>query len=173
MEMFDVQIMDILLRLFLAMLFGGLVGAERVFAHKTAGIRTYALVSMGAALFVIISQVVSQYYLSQGLTNFDMLRVAAQIVVGIGFLGAGLIILRGSKITGLTTATGLWVSAGIGMAAGFGLYGIALIATVLTLFIFVILWFVENKLKKAKPYGKTDPECPKCDHKEERKESGD
>ena len=164
------ETLDILLKLFLAMLFGGLVGAERVFAHKTAGIRTYALVSMGAALFIVISQVVSNLYLSQGLTNFDMLRVAAQIVVGIGFLGAGLIILRGSRITGLTTASGLWVSAGIGMAVGFGLYGIALIATVLTLFIFVILWFVENKLKKVKPYEKTDLECPECGYKEEGEE---
>ena len=107
---------------------------------------------MGAALFIIISQIVSQYYLSIGVTNFDMLRVAAQIIVGIGFLGAGLIILKGSQITGLTTASGLWVSAGIGMAVGFGLFAVALIATLLTLFIFVILWFVEDRLKRTKKF---------------------
>lgn len=148
----DIQTVDILLRLVLAMVLGGVVGTERVFAHKTAGIRTYALVSMGAALFVIISQVISNFYLSQGLTNFDMLRVAAQIVVGIGFLGAGLIIFRRSRITGLTTASGLWVSAGIGMAVGFGLYWAALIAALLTLFIFLILWLVEDRIKHTKKY---------------------
>ena len=148
----DIQTLDIIIKLFLAVIFGGIVGTERVFARKTAGIRTYALVSMGAALFVIISQVVSSYYLSQGITNFDMLRVAAQIVVGIGFLGAGLIIFRGSRITGLTTASGLWVSAGIGMAVGFGLYALALIAAFFTLFIFVILWLIEDKIKRTKKF---------------------
>ncbi|MCH7613961.1 MAG: MgtC/SapB family protein [Candidatus Marinimicrobia bacterium] len=158
----ELTIAEIAIRLVLAMVLGSILGTERVFAHKTAGIRTYALVSMGSALFVIISQVVSNSYLSQGFTNFDMLRMAAQVVVGIGFLGAGLIIFRGSRVTGLTTASGLWVAAGIGMAVGFGLYGAAIVAAVLTLFIFIILWFIENKLKKTKPYEKTDLECSEC-----------
>ncbi len=77
--------------------------------------------------------------------------IMAQIVSGIGFLGAGLIIFKDSKLTGLTTATSIWVSAGIGMAVGFGFYGMAIIATILTLFIFIILWFVEERVKKIIP----------------------
>lgn len=138
---------DILARLAVAMAFGLLVGFERLFAGKTAGMRTYALVSMGAALFVLTSVVVTSQYL--GVTSFDPLRVASQVVVGIGFLGAGLIVFKGSRLTGLTSASGLWVAAGIGMASGFGLYGVALIATLLTLFVFTIMWYVENRIKKA------------------------
>jgi putative Mg2+ transporter-C (MgtC) family protein len=76
--------------------------------------------------------------------------IVSQIVLGVGFLGTGLIFAKESKMVGLTTATGLWVSAGIGMAAGFKLFNIAIIATVLTLFIFIVLWFVEEQLKKSK-----------------------
>jgi putative Mg2+ transporter-C (MgtC) family protein len=76
--------------------------------------------------------------------------ITAQIVVGVGFIGTGLIFSKESKMMGLTTATGLWVSAGIGMAAGFKLFNIAIIATILTLFIFIVLWFVEEQLKKTK-----------------------
>ena len=137
--------MDIITKLFLAMLFGMIIGAERLYAHKTAGMRTYALVSMGAALFIIISETIAKNYI--GLINFDPLRMASQIIVGVGFLGAGMIVFKDSRITGLTTATGLWVSAGIGVASGFGLYGLALTATILTLFIFIVLWFVEQKIR--------------------------
>ena len=137
--------MDIITKLFLAMLFGMIIGAERLYAHKTAGMRTYALVSMGAALFIIISETIAKNYI--GLINFDPLRTASQIIVGVGFLGAGMIVFKDSRITGLTTATGLWVSAGIGVASGFGLYGLALTATILTLFIFIVLWFVEQKIR--------------------------
>lgn len=77
--------------------------------------------------------------------------MASQVVVGVGFLGAGLIVLRDKEVTGLTTASGLWVCAAIGMSAGFGFYGIALISTFLTLFIFVVLWFIEQRFKKLIP----------------------
>lgn len=142
---FDASTVDVALKLFWAMFFGMIIGTERLFAHKTAGMRTYALVSMGAALFVIISSLVVQT--SGG--SFDPLRMAAQIVTGIGFLGAGMVIVHKSHVLGLTSATGMWVAAGIGMATGFGLYNLAVIATLLTLFIFIVLWFIEQQLKKT------------------------
>lgn len=142
--------MSIFLRLFIAVILGMIIGTERVWAHKTAGMRTYALVSMGAALFIIISELIIVKYINIG--GFDPTRMASQIIVGIGFLGAGSIMLQGSRLKGLTTASGLWVCAGIGMATGLGLFNIAIIATVLVLFIFIILWFIEKKIKNSKFY---------------------
>lgn len=142
----DPMTIDIIIRLFVALLLGMIIGTERVWAHKTAGMRTYALVSMGSALFVIISNEMVRYY--TGFSGLNPLMIVAQIVVGVGFIGSGLIFSKESKMMGLTTATGLWVSAGIGMAAGFGLYSTAVVATTLTLFIFIVLWFVEEQLKK-------------------------
>jgi putative Mg2+ transporter-C (MgtC) family protein len=146
----DPLTLDIICRLGVALLLGMCLGVERVWAHKTAGIRTYALVSMGAALFVSISEVIAKMYSLDA--GFDPSRIASQVVVGVGFIGAGLIFTKESKLVGITTATGLWVSAGIGMAAGFGLYNIATIATILTLFVFVVLWFLEERLKKSRLY---------------------
>ncbi len=144
----DITTLDIVVRLFIALILGMIIGTERVWAHKTAGMRTYALVSMGSALFVIISNEMVKYY--TGFSGLNPLMITAQIVVGVGFIGSGLIFSKESKMMGLTTATGLWVSAGIGMAAGFKLFNIAIIATALTLFIFIVLWFVEEQLKKSK-----------------------
>src|SRR3989344_8837875 len=114
----DPETITMFIRLLLAAFLGALLGMERVFAHKTAGLRTYALVSMGSALFVVVSVIIVDQF--SGITNFDPLRVAAQIITGIGFLGAGVIIFRESRVEGITTAAGLWVAAGIGMASGFG-----------------------------------------------------
>lgn len=136
---------EILTRLLVAMILGLILGMERTMAHKTAGMRTYSLVSMGAALLVVVSEIISLKYTG---TNIDPMRMASQIVVGVGFLGAGLIILRESKVEGLTTAAGLWISAGIGIAAGFGLYTIAVFTALITLFVFTILWFVEKRIQK-------------------------
>ena len=144
----ELSTVDILVRLVVALLLGGLVGIERTLAGKTAGMRTYALVSMGSALFVLISQIISTQFI--GLINFDPLRVASQILVGIGFIGAGLVFHnnRDMKISGLTSAAGLWVATGIGMASGFGLHTLALISALLTILIFTILWYVEKGFKK-------------------------
>ena len=147
---FDGITLDIILRLFVALLLGMIIGTERVWAHKTAGMRTYAFVSMGSALFMIISEIIIAQY--AGVGNFDPTRMASQIVVGIGFLGAGSIMLQGSQLKGLTTASGLWVVAGIGMACGLGLFSLSIIATIFTLFIFVVLWFIEKRIKKSKYY---------------------
>ncbi len=147
-NLFDSVTIDIIIRLFVALILGMIIGTERVWAHKTAGMRTYALVSMGSALFVIISNEMVEYYAN--FSGLNPLILVSQIVVGVGFIGAGLIFTKDSKLVGLTTATSLWVSAGIGMAVGFELYNIAIVATFLTLFIFIVLWFVEEQLKKSK-----------------------
>ena len=147
-NIFNITTLDIVTRLLVALFLGMFIGIERVWAHKTAGMRTYALVSMGSALFVIISNEMVKYY--TGFAGMNPLMIVSQIVVGVGFIGAGLIFTKDSKLMGLTTATGLWVSAGIGMAAGFKLFNIAIVATFLTLFVFVVLWFVEEQLKKLK-----------------------
>ena len=128
----------------LAIVLGAIIGIERFVAHKTAGIRTYATISMGSALFVIISQSVA----SMTAGRFDPLRIAAQIVSAAGFLGAGVILHRDNQTLGMTTASGLWASAGIGMACGFGLYKLACFATISILFIFVVLWFIEQWIEK-------------------------
>lgn len=138
---------EIFIRITVAMVLGIILGTERIMARKTAGMRTYGLVSMGAAVFVILSMVMAEFYI--GRTSLDPLRVMSQIIVGIGFIGAGLIIFKGDRISGLTTAAGLWVAAGIGMASGYGLYSIAVFVTVLTLFAFTFLWRIENKIKAA------------------------
>ena len=142
---FDPQTVDVFIKLFIAMSLGMIIGVERLFAHKTASMRTFALISMGSALFVVVSVLVSNQYI--GIVNFDPLRLAAQIVAGAGFLGAGLVMIKDREVTGITSSTGLWVSAAIGMGVGFGLYKVAFIATFLTLFIFIILWFIEQRLK--------------------------
>ncbi|MFA7252749.1 MAG: MgtC/SapB family protein [Candidatus Paceibacterota bacterium] len=144
----ELATIDILIRLVIALLLGALVGVERTLAGKNAGMRTYALVAMGSALFVLVSQIVSLQFIT--LTNFDPLRLASQVLVGIGFIGAGLVFHNNKdmKTSGLTSAAGLWVSAGIGMSAGFGLYSLAIIAALLTLLIFTILWYVEKLFKK-------------------------
>ena len=142
--------LDIILRLSAAMLFGGLVGVERVMAHKKAGVRTYALVSLGSALFIITAQLVTSMY--YGLISIDPTRIASNIVMGIGFLGGGLIILNGGKhLRGVTTAAGLWIAAGIGMAVGFGFFGLGFISAILTIFIFTVLWYFELLIKAIAP----------------------
>lgn len=133
---------EIVVRLVVAMLLGSVLGIERLLAGKTAGMRTYALVSIGSAVFVIVSIMISVPYLGTT-TSADPLRVVGSIVSGIGFLGAGLIIFRNAKVRGLTTAAGLWVVSAIGISSGAGLFSLAIITTLLTLFVFVVLWFVK------------------------------
>lgn len=145
MNYFSPETIEIFTRLVVALALGLIIGTERMFAEKRAGTRTYGLVALGSALYVILSQVIAENYVSAA--GYDPLRVASQIVVGLGFIGAGTIIFRSEKVVGLTTAAGIWVAGGIGIAAGYGLYTIATFATFLTLFTFTVLWFVESKLK--------------------------
>ena len=136
-------------QLILALVLGALIGVERELAKKTAGVRTYSLVSLGSALFSIISLHALEFN-NIAAINFDPTRIAAQIVVGVGFIGGGLIIFDQTKITGVTTAAGLWIAAAIGMAVGFRFYYLSIAASVLAIFIFIILWVLEEKIiKKA------------------------
>lgn len=119
------MVIDITLRLLIAMLLGGVIGIEREYRSKEAGFRTHFLVALGSALFCIVSQY------GFGFDLKDSSRVAAQVVSGIGFLGAGTIIFQKNVVRGLTTAAGLWVTAAIGLACGSGMFAAAAIATVL------------------------------------------
>jgi putative Mg2+ transporter-C (MgtC) family protein len=129
-----------LARLALAALLGSIIGLEREFREREAGLRTHLLVSLGSALFTIVSAFGFHDVLThdpQVVVRLDPSRIAAQIVSGIGFLGAGAIIRQGLSIRGLTTAATLWVVAAIGMAAGAGFYSVAVITTALAL---IALW---------------------------------
>ena len=143
--------LEIFGQLVLAVLLGGAIGFERKLAKKTAGIRTFALVALGSALFVIIPNIVFSD-IPEG-ASLDPSRMASQIVVGIGFLGAGLIVLQKDRVKGLTTAAGLWVSAAIGVAVGYKLYALASFATILTIIVLYILWFAESRLPHNLPRG--------------------
>ena len=123
----DNHFLDIALRLVAAMALGGVIGAERGYRAKDAGFRTHFLVAVGSALFTLISI----YGFVDGVK--DTSRVAAQVVSGIGFLGAGLIVFQKNVVRGLTTAAGLWVTAAVGMACGTGLYFMAFLTTALML----------------------------------------
>ncbi len=145
--MLDIQTTELIMRLGLALIIGAILGAERIVAHKSAGIRTYALISMGAALFVMLSDGIIQEYLRLGVTGVQPTYVLAQIVVAIGFLTGGLFLKHDNHVSGLTTASGLWITAGIGAAIGFGLYAMALVAAFFTFFIFTVLWVFEQKVR--------------------------
>ena len=121
---------EIALRLLLAAIFGAAVGFERRSSDKPAGLRTLSLVAVGSALFTIISVF--------GFENADQSRVAAQIVTGVGFLGAGTILRSGTSISGLTTAATIWATAAIGMAVGSGMYIASATGTVLILIILFV-----------------------------------
>jgi putative Mg2+ transporter-C (MgtC) family protein len=125
-----------LLRVVVAAGLGGLVGLERELREREAGFRTHMLVSVGSALFTLVSAYGFHEFLVHGgsVVRADPTRIAAQIVTGIGFLGAGAIIRQGFSVRGLTTAATLWVVAAIGMASGAGYYSAAVITTALVLF---------------------------------------
>ena len=130
---------EVLLRLALAAVLGAAIGLEREIRERGAGLRTHLLVSLGSALFTIVSAYGFHSFLASGasVVRADPTRIAAQIVTGIGFLGAGAIIRQGLSVRGLTTAATLWVVAAIGLAAGAGYYSAAVVTTVLVL---VSLW---------------------------------
>ena len=134
------------LRLVLAGVLGGLIGAEREWRGKVAGTRTHLLVALGAALMLLVSR--------HGFDGHgDPSRVAAQIVSGIGFIGAGAIMVDRHSVHGLTTAAGIWVAAGIGMASAAGLYLLAVVTTVLSLLgleVFGMLFFRDRRRRRGK-----------------------
>lgn len=127
-------------RLVIAGLLGGLIGVEREFRAKEAGVRTHFIVALGSALFMIISEFAFED------KQHDASRVAAQVVSGIGFIGAGVIIFQRNVIRGVTTAAGLWVAAAVGMACGDGMYPVALAATLLTLLCLEMMHFINMQV---------------------------
>ncbi|MCH5247706.1 MAG: MgtC/SapB family protein [Muribaculaceae bacterium] len=132
-------------KLLLSLTLGSIVGLERKRKGQPAGIRTFALISIGATLAMIISIYVPQEYLGH-VANGDPGRIAAQVLSGIGFLGAGAIIQMKGSVRGLTTAAGIWMIATIGLAVGVGMYFVACIATLLILFVLVQLEKIEHKV---------------------------
>lgn len=124
---------DFMLRLLVAGILGAIIGLDREYRAKEAGYRTHFLVSLGSALIMIVSQYGFHEIIKENSVTLDPSRVAAQVVSGIGFIGAGTIILQKQIVRGLTTAAGIWATAGIGLAVGAGMYAIGIATTVLTL----------------------------------------
>jgi len=142
---------NFIIRLAVAAFLGGIIGFERDIHGRSAGLRTNLLISLGAAMFVLISVSLAESYsrkVGDSVLRADPGRIAAQIVTGIGFLGAGAIIKHGFSIRGLTTAACIWLSAGIGMSSGAGFFELAIIATLLGLFCLVVLNIFEKKYPK-------------------------
>ena len=130
----DIEL-DLILRIFVAALLGGAIGLEREYRSKEAGFRTHFLVALGSALFMVVSAYGFEEAVALPGHRLDVSRVAAQVVSGIGFIGAGTIIFRKNEnaVSGLTTAAGVWVVAAIGLACGGGMYKVAIASTFLVL----------------------------------------
>ena len=133
---------QIILRLVLTVVLSGLIGLERQMHKRTAGLRTHILVSLGSCLIMLTSLYVFDIY--KGVANLDPSRIAAGVITGIGFLGAGTIIRDREGVKGLTTAASLWVVAGICLAVGCGFKSAAVYATVLTLIVLFFLRYAEG-----------------------------
>ena len=144
MEIREVTYLAVVLRIFVAILAGGLLGLERGMKNRPAGMRTYMLVCMGSCLIMLTNQYIFQTYGSG-----DPVRLGAQVVSGIGFLGAGTIVVtRRNQIKGLTTAAGLWASAGIGLALGIGFYEASVIGSVAIFTVITLLQRMDNNLHR-------------------------
>ena len=143
--MFTIEIIG---RLFLATILGGVIGFEREKFGKEAGMRTHALVALASALFTIVSK-----YGFDG-ENVDPSRVASNLVVGIGFLGAGIILKQENRVKGLTTAAGLWVVAALGIIVGLGWYWLAMITTILVYIVLLFTGLVPEAVKPKEERGK-------------------
>ena len=140
----EVTYLAVILRIFAAVLIGGLLGLERGLKNRAAGLRTYMLVCVGACIIMLTNQ-----YIYQTFGSGDPVRMGAQVVSGIGFLGAGTIIVtRRSQIKGLTTAAGLWSSAGLGLALGIGFYEAAIVGAVAIFVIMTLLQRMDDKLHR-------------------------
>ena len=135
---------DVVVRLVVAALMGALLGFERSLAGKHAGMRTYSLVSLGSALFVSVGTLSSLQF--TGFAGINPVQIASSVVVGIGFIGAGLAALRGEHPE-LTTASGIWLAAGVGMAVGFGLYVTAVSAALIGVLVFSLFSRIERSVR--------------------------
>lgn len=142
--------LEIFMKLGAATLFGAMIGLEREVHGKEAGLRTYSIVCLGSALVMIVSTQVFELYKDVAAGAVDPARIAAQVVSGVGFLGAGAIIRFPQGVKGLTTAAGIWVAAGIGLACGLGQYFAASVTTILVLCILAIFSRVDRYFTKNK-----------------------
>lgn len=140
----EVNIIGAVFKLVLSLMLGAVVGVERRRKGQIAGMRTFALISMGAALAMLVSIYIPQEYM--GLKNGDPGRIAAQVISGVGFLGAGAIIQMKGSVRGLTTAAGIWMTACIGLAVGSGMYLVSVIACLLIIFVLVYMENYEQRL---------------------------
>jgi len=148
---------EFVLRIFVAAILGGAIGLEREYRAKEAGLRTHFLVALGSALFMIVSAYGFDGAMYTPEHRWDVSRVAAQVVSGIGFIGAGTIIFHKSEnvVRGLTTAAGLWVTAAIGLACGGGMYMLSIASTVLVLVGLEAFNFVLRRIDKRRNHQKT------------------
>jgi putative Mg2+ transporter-C (MgtC) family protein len=140
----------LILRLVLACILGGIIGYERERTNRPAGFRTHILVCVGAALIMCTSEFIFNLY--AGRTNMDPARLGAQVISGIGFLGAGTIIREGYNVRGLTTAASLWAVSCVGLSVGIGFYGGAVVSTALIYITLILLKKFENHLAKKNRY---------------------
>jgi putative Mg2+ transporter-C (MgtC) family protein len=144
----EINMASVLLRLALSAVCGGVLGAERERKNRPAGFRTYMLVCVGAAMVMMTNQFVRLLY-----DNSDPMRLGAQVISGIGFLGAGTILMTGKhKIKGITTAAGLWVSACCGLTIGIGFYELAILGTTLVLLIIASMQRLDRRIRKRAKY---------------------
>ena len=144
---------EIAIRLILAFLLGGLIGLERELHGRAAGLRTHILVCLGSSLIMLTSM--HLFHLYRGIATVDPARIAAGVITGIGFLGAGAIIRSRASVSGLTTAASLWAVAGIGLATGSGFYLGAYLTTAMVVFTLFVLTKLEKALAKKSQKHKT------------------
>lgn len=141
---------QIFFQLLLAALLGGLIGLEREYKRKQAGLQTYSLVALGSCLFTLISFELFNFFLTQSGISFDPSRIIQAIAIGIGFIGAGVIFRQSSGTVGLTTAAGLWTTSAIGIAVGAKLYFLAIFTTLLALLILIGFGKLEERIFEKK-----------------------
>jgi putative Mg2+ transporter-C (MgtC) family protein len=141
-----ISLQDAVIRLVVATVLGSLIGLEREIGEQSAGLRTHALVSLAASLFMLVSIYGLGDLKSTLGISFNPTQVAAQVVSGIGFLGAGAILLRREVVRGLTTAAALWFATSVGLASGAGMYAISLVATLIALFLLLVVKPIERRI---------------------------
>lgn len=156
----EVTLLGVFVRIFASLIIGGLIGLERGMKHRPAGLRTYMVVCLGACLVMLTNQ-----YIFQVFGTGDPVRMGAQVVSGIGFLGAGTIIVtRRNQIKGLTTAAGLWASAGVGLALGIGFYEAAIAGALAVFSVMTLLQRMDNKMhsktRALDVYVEISKDCP-------------
>lgn len=144
MELREISLLAVVLRITVSVIIGGIIGLEREIKNRPAGLRTYMVVCLGSCLIMLTNQ-----YVCQAFGTGDPVRMGAQVVSGIGFLGAGTIMVtRRAQVKGLTTAAGLWTAAGVGLAVGVGFYEAAIVSTFAVYVIMTLIQFIDAQVQK-------------------------